>query len=420
MERRNFLQRLSLAAAPYLAPGLSMALLERIQTYSHKVNSVEDEEFWRLVRQAYTVSPGLINLNNAGLSPQTRKVQEAEIRYIEYANEAPSFYMWRIIDAGREPVRKQLARLAGVEADEIAMNRNATEALDTIIFGLDLKKGDEVVLCKQDYPLMIHAWNQRAQREGIELKWVDIPDPIEDKEVLIKAYTSLFTKKTKILHLTHQINWTGQILPAKELTKLAHARGIKVVLDAAQSFAQMPFSLKELDVDYAGTSLHKWLGAPFGTGMLYVKKDLISALWPLFPTDEPQSDDIRKFENLGTRSTAAEMAIGHAVEFHEWVGGQRKWDRIQYLKRYWVEKALDIPGFELHSSLKPEFGGAITNFSLKEKDVVNIYARLSREYRIHVSPVIWDGIKGIRATPNIYTMTEELDRLVEALANLAK
>ncbi|MEO1384550.1 MAG: aminotransferase class V-fold PLP-dependent enzyme, partial [Bacteroidota bacterium] len=293
------------------------------------------------------------------------------------------------------------------------------EALDTIIFGLDLDRNDEVVACKQDYPLMIHAWNQRSQREGIELKWVDLKMPIEDEDAIIQAYTSLFTHRTKVVHLTHMINWTGQILPVKKIAAIAKERGIKVVVDAAHSFAQLDFKLADLGADYAGVSLHKWLCAPFGTGMLYVKKENIADLWPLFPTDKPKSDDIRKFENLGTRSTAAEMAIGHAIEFHELIGASRKAARLQYLKSYWVEKALEIPQFRLYTSLNPQYGGAIVCCGLEGMRYVDLFNNLLKYHRIHTSPVKWDGVEGLRITPNVYTSLKELDKLVEALKILA-
>lgn len=419
MDRRNFIQKGSMATMTLLNFNLNPSLIKQIGSYPHKGETYRDEDFWQLVRQAYAVSPSTMNLNNAGLSPQTRVTQEAEIRYIEFANEVPSYNMWRILGRDRVQVKQRLAKLAGVSSGEIAINRNATEALDTIIFGLDLKAGDEVLLCKQDYPLMIHAWKQREMREGIVLKWVDLRMPSEDKEYLIEAYTSHFTGKTRVLHLTHMNNWTGQILPAKELTEAAHSRGIKVVLDAAQSFAHLDFSLSELGVDYAGTALHKWLCAPFGTGMLYVKEEHIAELWPLFPTEDPRSSDMAKFENLGTRSIPAELAVGQALEFHNLIGTKRKQERLQYLKEYWVEKAKTIPEFELHSSIHPDFSGAIINFSIKGMEYVEVYRELISKHRIVTSPVKWTGIEGVRATPNVYTTLQELDIFVDALRKIA-
>ena len=274
-----------------------------------------DEDFWQLIKQAYTVSPTLLNLNNGGVSPQPKVVQDAVERYNKLSNEAPSFYMWRTLDQGREPLRSKLANLAGCSAEELAINRNTSEALETVIFGLRLKEGDEVVLSKQDYPNMRNAWKQRALRDGIQLKWLNITYPSEDKNYLIEQYVSAFTENTKVVHLTHMLNWNGQILPVAEIASEAQKRGIEVVVDAAHTFAHLVYTIPSLHCDYWGTSLHKWLGAPFGTGLLYVKKEKIKNLYPLFAAPDPEQDNIRKFENLGTRSFATEQAIGQAIDF---------------------------------------------------------------------------------------------------------
>lgn len=423
MLRRNFLKissQASLALSPTLAWDKLTSIKNLIQNYPPKASYTRDEDFWKLVRQAYTVSPAIINLNNGGVSPQPRTVQEAQDRYQALANETPSYYMWRILNQNREPIRERLARMAGCDQEEIAIQRNATEALNTAIFGMDLEKGDEVVLSRQDYPNMVHAWKQRAQRDGIVLKWVNLELPLENAEEITQLYSQLFTKKTKVVHLTHMINWTGQILPVREIADRAKAQKIKVVVDAAHSFAHLDFKIPDLQADYLGTSLHKWLCAPFGTGMLYVKKENIQALWPLHPHHEPQSDNIRKFENLGTRSYPAEMAIGQALDFQELIGIQRKQARLQYLKNYWVEKCLDIPGFKINTSLKPEFACALANFSLGKWDVRKLNGSLLNRYKIHGSPVIWENIEGLRITPHVYTTIRELDKLVAAIQELAQ
>src|SRR5688500_11738098 len=241
-----------------------------------------DEDFWYSIQQAFTVSPSLINLNNGGVSPSPKVVQDAMKKYHDLSNEAPSYYMWRILDQGREPLRKNLATLAGCSEEEIAIQRNASEALETVIFGLRLKAGDEVVLSRQDYPNMINAWKQREARDGIKLVWVNLQLPSEDETYLLNAYTRLFTQKTRIVHVTHVINWNGQILPVRRIADAAHAAGIDVLVGGAHSFAQIIFRMPDLGADYFGTSLHKWLSACIGSGMLYVKKEKISELYPLF------------------------------------------------------------------------------------------------------------------------------------------
>lgn len=397
-------------------PAWSRGLQQKLATY-HDMPAADlasEEEFWYSVQQAYTVSSGLINLNNGGVSPSPRVVQEAMKRYHDLSNEAPSYYMWRILDMGREPLRRELARLAGADKEEIAIHRNASEALETVIFGLPLKADDEVVLSKQDYPNMINAWKQRELREGIKLVWINLELPSEDNNYLVSQYTRAFTGKTKVVHITHIINWSGQILPVRQIADAAHARGIEVLVDGAHSFAHFQFTIPSLGADYFGTSLHKWLSACIGSGLLYVKKDKISKLFPLFAAGDPASPDIRKFESMGTRPFFIEQAIGKAIEFHDMIGAERKEKRLHYLKNYWMERVKDLPGVRLHTSLKPEFGCAIGLVSVKDRKPAELDSFLLDKYRIHTVGIEWENLKGVRITPNVYTSTQQLDVLVDA------
>jgi selenocysteine lyase/cysteine desulfurase len=424
--RRNFLRRTGVFSATALLsafwqPGWSRSL-------HHAMEQVKDipsgelatnEDFWYYVQQAFTVSPQLINLNNGGVSPQPKIVQDAQDRFNRFANEGPSYYMWQHLDKGRESLRKNLARLAGCAAEEIAMNRNASEALETVIFGLDLKRGDEVILTRQDYPNMINAWKQREMRDGIKLVWLNLELPSEDNDYLANSFINAFTPGTKLVQVTHVINWMGQIMPVKRIAQAAHKRGIEVLVDGAHSFAQFDFSLADLECDYFGTSLHKWLCAPFGTGVLYVKKDKIKNLFPLLAAPDPKAEDIRKFEALGTRSFPTEQAIGKAIEFHEMIGIERKQQRLQYLKNYWMEKVKEVPGVLLHTSFKPAFGCAIGSVSVKGTDINALSAHLLEKYGIHTVAINWENIHGVRITPNVYTTIKQLDILVEGITTFA-
>jgi len=378
-----------------------------------------DEGFWAVIQQAYTVSPGIINLNNGGVSPQPKLVQDALDRYNRMCNEGPSYFMWQILDQGREPLRERLAHLAGAEKDEIAINRNATEALNTIIFGLNLKAGDEVVLSKQDYPNMINAWKQREQRDGIKLVWLDFEYPIENSQVIADRYTGAFTSKTKVVHITHMVNWVGQILPVAMIAKVARAKNIDVLVDGAHSFGLLDFKIPDLQADYFGTSLHKFLSAPFGSGMLYIRKEKIKDVWPLLCNDKPQGSDIRKFETLGTRSFSIEQAIGEALSFHNNIGSKRKEERIRYLKNYWAEQAAKIPGVKIHTSLKPEFSCAICGVSVDGVEPAELEKELFLKYKIHTVGIVWERLKLVRVTPHVYTKIEDLDKLVFALKEIA-
>jgi selenocysteine lyase/cysteine desulfurase len=375
----------------------------------------DDEDFWYFVQESFTASPNLINLNNGGVSPAPKIVQDAMKTYFDISMEAPSYYMWRIIDQGREPLRRNLARIAGCSPEEIAMNRNASEALETVIVGLQLKPGDEVVLAKQDYPNMINAWKQREIRDGIKLVWINLELPSEDNDYLLKKYVSAFTSKTKVVHITHIINWNGQILPVRKIADAAHARGIEVLVDGAHSFAHFQFTLPELGCDYFGTSLHKWLTACIGTGMLFVKKEKIKNLYPFFANGDPNSDDIRKFESLGTRPFFIEEATGKAIEFYDMIGGARKEARLLYLKNYWMSRVKDIPKVQLGTSMKEGFGCAIGIVSVDGKEPEELDSYLFNNYKIHTVGINWENIHGVRVTPNVYTTTKNLDVLVEGI-----
>ena len=381
--------------------------------------AAQDEDYWSVIQRAYTVNPNLINLNNGGVSPAPLVVQQAVERYNELSNEGPSYYMWRILDQGREPLREKLAKLAGAQPGEIAVNRNSTEALNTIIYGLELKSGDELVGTRQDYPNMIEAYRQRAMREGVVYKQISFDFPIEDDEQIVKAYEAAITPRTRLLHVTHMINWVGQTMPVAKIADMAHARGIEVIADGAHSFGLIDFKIPDLHCDYFGTSLHKFLSAPIGTGMMWVKSDKIEKLWPLTCNDKPRSGDIRKFETLGTRSFPLEQGIGEAINFHEGIGSKRKEERIRYLKNYWASRVQGIPKVKLHTSLDARYSCAICGVSIDGMTPSELENALFNQYKIHTVGIVWENISCVRVTPHVYTTLPDLDKLVNAIQTLA-
>jgi selenocysteine lyase/cysteine desulfurase len=426
--RRRFLQRAGVFSATAFLSAITQpawsrdldAALRHAEDLSPD-DLASEEDFWYYIQQSFTVSPSLINLNNGGVSPAPKTVQDAMKRYYDFCNEAPSYYMWRTLDQGREPLRKNLARLAGCSPEEIAINRNSSEGLETVIFGFQLKRGDEVVVAKQDYPNVINAYKQRETREGIKIVWVNLELPSEDENYLVQQYVSAFSSKTKVVNVTHIINWNGQILPVKKIAQEAHKRGIEVVVDGAHSFAHFDFRIPDLEADYFAASLHKWLYAPIGTGLLYVKKEKIKTIYPLFATSEdPLKEDIRKFENLGTRPFYIEQAIGKAIEFHDMIGIERKQKRLQYLKNYWMDKVKELPRIKLNTSLHPKWGCAIGNVGVDGMKPQELDSFLLDKYKVHAVGITWENIIGVRVTPNVYTTTKNLDVLIEGITAFAK
>ncbi len=425
-QRRAFLQKMGAIAGAFSANSLFNQLhaanFESAQAAVQHLSAdaiAADEDYWSVIQQAYTVNANFVNLNNGGVSPSPRVVQEAVERYNQLTNQGPSYYMWRILDQGREPLRYKLAEMAGCNTEEIAINRNATEALNTVIFGLDLKAGDEVIGTKQDYPNMIQAWKQREMREGIVYKQLNFQFPIENDAEIVKAFENAITPKTKIIHITHIINWIGQILPARKIADMAKSHGIEVIVDGAHSFGLLDYQIPDLNCDYFGTSLHKFLSAPIGSGMLWIRKEKIGKIWPLLCNGDPKGTDIRKFETLGTRSFPIEQGIGEAVNFQMAIGGKRKEDRIRYLKNYWAKKVAEVPKVKIHTSFKPEYACAICGVSIDGMTPGELDGALFNTYKIHTVGIVWENISCVRITPHVYTRIQDLDKLVKAITELA-
>lgn len=423
-ERRTFLKQMSVTLGALAMPlGLMNENKNHLNAAVEDFESAKskpDKDFWRWVRSSYSVSPNIINLNNGGVSPQPIITQNAQDKYNRMSNEAPSHYMWHILDKGREPLRENLATLAGVSPEEIAINRNTTEGLNTIIFGLDLKKDDEIVLTKQDYPNMMNAWKQREKRDGVKLNWVNLNLPSENEDAIVKQYVDKFTDKTKLVHITHIINWMGQIIPVKKIADEAKKRGIEVLVDGAHSFALLDFKIPDLNCDYFATSLHKFMCAPFGSGLMYIKKDKISKIWALLSANEPDGPDIRKFESLGTRSFAKEMAIGYSLDFHNTIGTERKQKRLHNLKHYWASQAKKIDRVNIKTSLNPNYSCAISTIKLDGMTTADLNSHLWKVGKIHAVGMTYENIDSVRITPNVYTSFKDLDRLLDTIEKISK
>lgn len=425
--RRSFLKQAGLLAGAFSVDSLfnkahAADFRQHHQQYpdADPYSLAENEDYWSVIQQAYPVNRNIINLNNGGVSPSPGVVAEAVEKYNTLSNEGPSYFMWRILDQGREPLRNKLASLAGCDPEEIAINRNATEALNTVVFGLDLKAGDEVIGTKLDYPNMINAWNQRSQREGVVYTQLDFNFPIENDEEIVSTFEKAITAKTKLLHITHVINWMGQILPVRKLCDMARRHGVKTLVDGAHSFGLLDFKIPDLGCDYFGTSLHKFLSAPIGSGMLWIRKDNIEGIWPLVCNDKPRGGDIRKFETLGTRSFPIEQGIGEAINFHEAIGSKRKEERIRYLKNYWATQALDIKGVKIHTSLRDPYSCAICGVSVEGLTPTDLEIKLFNDHKIHTVPISWHNVNCVRVTPHVYTRKQDLDVLVKALDKIAR
>src|SRR5687768_9114709 len=379
-----------------------------------------DEDYWTTIQQAFSVTRGIVNLNNGGVSPSPRIVTEAFVRYTWQQEDATAYTMWQILEPQSETIRTGLAEVFGCSPEEIAITRNASESLEILLMGMDLKSGDEILTTTQDYPRMLTTLKQRELREGIKLNLIKIPIAPKDINDVAIAFERAVTPRTKLILVSHQINITGQINPVKKVCDMARARGIETIVDGAHSFAQFDFKQSDLGCDYFGTSLHKWIYAPKGTGMLYVRKEKIPKVWALMASEDKNRNDIRKYEEIGTHSAAMRLAIGEAILFHNAIGGKRKEERLRYLSRYWMNNLKDIPKVGFNTSFDPLQSCAIANFKIDGVDSAALGGYLMSKHKIFTTPIVHEEFTGIRITPNVYTTLWELDRFCSVVADVAK
>ncbi|MDZ7343192.1 MAG: aminotransferase class V-fold PLP-dependent enzyme [candidate division KSB1 bacterium] len=423
--RRQFLGAIGRAAAlatvATFQPLRAREVIKALANYPGTPEAIaDDESFWFEVQQAFTVDRSLINLNNGGVSPSPAIVQEAMKRHLDYSNTAPVYTMWQILEPQREGVRREMARVFGCSPEEMALTRNASEGLQICQLGFDLKRGDEVLTTNQDYPRMITTFQQRERRDGIKLRQFSIPIPAENPDDIVSLFEANITAKTRLILMCHMINLTGQILPVKSVVQMARKKGIPVIVDGAHTFAHFDFTVADLDCDYFASSLHKWLLAPHGTGMLYVRKEKIAGLWPMMAAPEKMDTDIRKFEEIGTHPAANYLAIAEALTFHQGISPQRKAARLVYLRDRWAKQLIQYDRVKLHTSLKPGFACGLATVQIKGIDSEQLANYLWEKYRIIVTPIKHPEFEGIRVTPNVYTTIDEIDRFREVMETVIK
>ena len=419
LSRRKFLSATGFAAS---ALALERARLEALASGVAGISPeglAADEGYWREIQQAFTLDRTIINLNNGGCCPSPRVVHEALKRYLDISNQAPVYHMWQILEPNIETVRRRLAAEFGCDPEELAITRNASEALQIAQLGIDLKLGDEVLTTNQDYGRMLDTWDQRVRRDGIKVTKISFPVPPPSQDDLVGRFERAITPRTRVLHFCHITNLTGHIFPVKAMCDLARTRGIKTIVDGAHAFAHFPFKAADLGCDYYGTSLHKWLLAPIGTGFLYVRRELIPSLWPLTPTAASRGADIRKFEEIGTHPAANHNAIAEALTFHEGIGADRKLARLRYLRDRWAMRLRQNPRIRIHTDLGEGRSGAIATVQVVGVPTPKVVEHLWSRWRIIATPIVHAEYEGVRVTPNVYTTVEEADTFAAAIEQLA-
>jgi selenocysteine lyase/cysteine desulfurase len=423
LTRRAFLQSTpaALGAAAFRNDSGERVLSAGAAVQDRAADSVAgDEDYWREIQQAFTLDRTIINLNNGGVCPSPRVVHESLKRYLDISNQAPVYHMWQILEPNIETVRRRLATAFGCSPEELAITRNASEALQIAQLGVELRGGDEVVTTNQDYGRMLDTWEQRVRRDGIRLTKISFPVPPRTLDELGDRLLSAITPATKVLHFCHITNLTGQIFPVRRICDEARRRGVKTIVDGAHAFAHFPYKAGDLGCDFYGTSLHKWLLAPIGTGFLYVRREEIPTLWPLTPAPETKTDDIRKFEEIGTHPAANHNAIAEALTFHEGIGVERKAARLRYLRDRWASRLAGHSRMRIHTNLDPAHSCAIATVQITGVPTPRLVERLWAGWRIIATPIVHPEYEGARITPNIYTTIGEIDTFADAMAQIAE
>jgi len=432
--RREFLKSLGLGVGTLGVFGLSSTeaqakIQKKIEEVKHRTAAeiARDEDFWFYVQQAFNIDRSVVNLNNGGVHPAPKIVIDAVHRYLDFSNGSPVYNSWRILRPRKELIRKKLAKTFGCSSEEIALVRNVTEALQIALLGIDMKAGDEVLTTDHDYPSMKNALYQREKREGIVVKTFPFEYPPKKLRDLVDLFEKNITSKTKMILVCHVTNLTGQIFPIGDLCRMARTKGVEVVIDGAHAFGHFSFKQKDIDCDIYGANLHKWMMAPIGTGFLYVKKEKIPKIWPLFPAADPQGDDIRKFEHIGTHPEYLKLAIGDALTFHHGIGPERKEERLRHLRNYWAKKLEALPKVKILTSYSPEMSCGIGTFSVQDMDMGKLASVLFEKHKIIVTSVgipapVSGGekVQGIRVTASIYSTKREIDLFVEAVTEYVK
>ncbi len=419
MDKRTFLRYFALGGLTM--PAVFTRLDQIIKKVEHRspADIAKDENFWLEIRSGYRLKPDYINLESGYYCFLPQEVLEGYIHHLREVNYQNSYYMRTVQWQNKRHVQEQLAKVADCDPDELVVTRNTTESLDTIIGGVHWQAGDEAVMALQDYGAMLDMFELQAQRHGIINKKVSLPNHPTSDDDIVNLYANAITSKTKLLMVCHIVNITGQILPIKKIVKMAHDKGVEVMVDGAHAFGMFRFSIRDLDCDYYGASLHKWLSAPLGSGLLFVKKEKIPGIWPMFAEMGRADDDIRRLNHTGTHPVHTDLAIINALEYYKRLGPERKEARLRYLQHYWTSRVRDLPNIVVNTPADQSRHCAIGNVGVESLEPGELSKTLLEKYRIWTVAINRPGVRGVRITPNIYTTTEELDTFVEALKEIA-
>jgi selenocysteine lyase/cysteine desulfurase len=419
MNKRTFIKNIAIAG---IGTPLGMNSLKEYFEKSADISNdvlASDDAFWKKIRNQYILKTDYINLENGYYNFVPQPILEKYIGHIREVNLQGSYYMRTVQFDNKKRIAGKLAELAGCMPEEMIITRNTTESLDMIIGGQDWKAGDEAVMAEQDYGAMLDMFTQVSKRYGVVNKIISVPNHPSSDEEIVKLYENAITPKTKLLMVCHMINITGQILPVRKICDMAHSKGVEVLVDGAHAFAHIQYKISDLNCDYYGASLHKWLSVPLGAGMLYVRKEKISKIWPLLADGEKDLSKINRLNHTGTLPVHTDLTIEDALDYYKIIGTDRKEKRLRYLQNYWTSKVRNIPKIIVNTPADEKRSCGIANVGIQGITPGDLATRLLKEHNVFTVAIDYANVHGCRITPNLYTTTEELDSFVHALKTLA-
>lgn len=419
MDKRTFLKNMGLMG---LAAPLSFTHLAEVVAAVNEVNPNDlatDEAFWLKVRADFDIKPDYINLENGYYCFMPKQTLEHQIEHMRDVNYEGSYYMRTVRLENKKKVANKVAEIVGCTAEEVAITRNTTESLDLIIGGLPWEVGDEAVMAEQDYGAMLEHFRYVERRFGVVNRLVSVPNHPANDEEIVDLYAAAITDKTRLLMVCHMINITGQILPIRKIVDMAHSRGVEVMVDGAHAFSHIDFQMADLGCDYYGSSLHKWLCAPLGSGMLYVKKDKIDAVWPLFAERDLEPNDMQRLNHTGTHPVHVDLGILNAIEYQNTLGLVRKEARLRFLQHYWTSRVRDVPRVLVNTPADTSRHAGIGNVGIEGIEPSDLAKTLMDKHDIFTVAINRPGVRGLRITPNVYTTTGELDVFIDVIKALS-
>lgn len=419
MNKREFLKNASLAAVglPFIRVSFSTSLNTLKHLSPNQIATKED--FWLQVRKDYSLKPNYINLESGYYNIIPNPTLNHMINHARMVNYEGSYYMRTVQWDQKKAMAAKLAKVVGTSPKNLIITRNTTESLDMVIKGMNWENGDEAVYAKQDYGAMKMMFEQVSRRYGTKSIIVSVPNHPTSDEEIVDLYQNAITSKTKLLMVCHMVNITGQILPIKKICQMAHKKGVQVMVDGAHCVGHFQFKIDDLECDYYGSSLHKWLAVPLGTGMLYVRDKHIDNLWPVFAEHHKEPGDIARLNHIGTHPVYHDLSIENAIEYYTMLGAERKEARLRYLQEYWSSRVRTHPNILVNTPKESFRACGIANVGLKNLKPHELAKQLMDRYQIFTVAIDYANVQGCRISPNVFTTTQELDVFVKALQELA-